>query len=89
MFPRIFLLMLMRYIDVLTALLRTVDTGKRLDNVNRTHLVLASVKLVLQKSTRPTCDLLDSNYFLSQQQHLRKLSYSAAPVALFVRMMSS
>ena len=33
-FPRVFLFMLMRYLDILTALPRTVDTGKWLDNVN-------------------------------------------------------
>ena len=73
-FPRVFLFMLMRYLDILTALLRTVDTGKRLDNVNQIHLVLASGKIVLQKSfywPGRTWDMVDSIYFLSQQQHTR------------------
>ena len=36
--PRIFLLTLLRFIDSTTQ-----NSGKRLDNVNLTHLVLASV----------------------------------------------
>ena len=44
-FPRIFLLMLLTFIDWTAQ-----NSGQRLDNVNKTHLVLASGKLVLQKS---------------------------------------
>ena len=43
-FPSIFPLMLLRFIDDIAK-----SSGQRLDNVNRTHLVLASGKLVLQK----------------------------------------
>ena len=39
-----FLLMLLRFIDGIAQ-----NSGQRLDNVNRAHLVLASGKLVLQK----------------------------------------
>ena len=42
---RIFLLMLLRFMD-------WIESGQRLDNVNGTHLVLASGKLVLQKNKK-------------------------------------
>ena len=43
-FPRVFFLMLLRFIDA-----SAQKSGQRLDIVNRTHLVLASGKRVLQK----------------------------------------
>ena len=42
--PRIFLLMLLRFIDS-----TSINSGQMLDYVNRTYLVLASGKVVLQK----------------------------------------
>ena len=44
--PRIFLLMLLRFIDG-----TAYNSGQRHDNVNPTHLVLASGNLVLQNGT--------------------------------------
>ena len=44
-FPRICILMLLRFIDRIYC--------QRLDNVNQTNLVLASAKLVLQKNNKP------------------------------------
>ena len=43
-----FFLTLLRFIDDMAK-----NSGQRLDNVNQTHLVLASGKLVLQKSIGP------------------------------------
>ena len=45
--PRIFLLMLLRFIDDAAQ-----NSGQRLDNVNRTQLVVASGKLIHKK---PIC----------------------------------
>ena len=42
--PVLILLMLLRFIGGIA-----LNSGQRLDNVNRAHLVLASGKLVLQK----------------------------------------
>ena len=47
-FPRIFLLMLLRFIDC-TAY---CNIGQRLDNVDQTHLALVGGKLVLQKGVK-------------------------------------
>ena len=44
-FPRIFLFMLLRFIDGTAK-----NSGQRLDNVKQTNLELASSKLVLQKN---------------------------------------
>ena len=52
--PRIFLLLLLRFIDG-----TGLNSGQRLDNVNRAHLVLASCNLVLQKN----CRSISSFYF--------------------------
>ena len=48
-FPRIFLLMLFRFIDS-----AALNKGQRFDNVNRFDLVLASGKLVLQRKIGPS-----------------------------------
>ena len=45
--PRILLLMLLKFIGGTAK-----NSGQKLDNVNRTHVVLASGKLALQKASK-------------------------------------
>ena len=46
-FPRIFILMFLRFTGS-----TNLNSGQRLDNVNQTHLVLVSGKVVLQKGQK-------------------------------------